>query len=177
MENRKIRYIIANSDKDFIAKVIEHNGESWVYRKGDLLVPIRELGGGGYQFISREVFYKISRLMNIYAKNIEILLTEIRDYLRKDDTKVYNINTYIPLEGTSIVYSDGCVKISRMIAEFKTVNAVVVFEINPWKLNDQVYQTLSVCNINYSIIDDKFFDNAYFYKLTIINLVNKLLEP
>ncbi len=176
MENKKIRYIIANSDKDFIAKVIEHDDELWVYRKGDLLIPIKELKGS-YQFISREVFYKISRLINIYAKVIEVLLTEIRDYLRKDDTKVYDINTYIPLEGTSIVYSNGCVKISRMIADFKTVNAVVVFEINPWKLNDHVYQTLSVCNVNYSIIDDKFFDDAYFYKLTIINLINKLLEP
>lgn len=176
MENKKTRYIIANSDKALIAKVIEYNGELWVYKKGNLAVPIKELGGN-YQFISREVFYKISRLLNIYAKVIEVLLTEIRDYLRKDDTKVYNITTYIPLEGTSIVYSDDCVKISKTIADFKTVNAVVVFEINPWKLNDHVYQTLSICNINYGIIDDKFFDDAYFYKLTIINLVNKLLEP
>lgn len=176
MENKKTKYIIANDDKAFIAKVIEYNGELWVYKKGNLEVPIKELKGG-YQFISREVFYKISRLINIYAKVIEILLTEIRDYLRKDDTKVYNITTYIPLEGTSIVYSDGCVKISRAISELKTLNAVVVFEINPWKLNEHVWQISSVCDINYGIVDDKFFDDAYFYKLTIINLVNKLLEP
>ena len=160
MENKKTRYIIANSDKDFLTKAIEHDGELWVYHKGDLLVPIKELGGG-YQFISREVFYKISRLINIYAKVIEGLLTEIRDYL----------------EGTSIVYSNGCVKISRTVAEFKTVDTVVVFEIDPWKLNDHVYQVLSVCNINYSVIDDRIFDDAYFYKLKIINLINKLLEP
>lgn len=176
MENKKTRYIIANSDKDFLTKAIEHDGELWVYHKGDLLVPIKELGGG-YQFISREVFYKISRLINIYAKVIEGLLTEIRDYLRKDNTKVFDINIYSPLEGTSIVYSNGCVKISRTVAEFKTVDTVVVFEIDPWKLNDHVYQVLSVCNINYSVIDDRIFDDAYFYKLKIINLINKLLEP
>ena len=176
MENNKIRYIIANSDKDFITKVIEHNGELWVYQKGDFLVPIKELKGG-YQFISREVFYKISRLINTYAKVIEVLLTEIRDYLRKDDTKVYDINTYIPLEGTSIVYSNGCVKISRAISELKTSNAAVVLEIDPWKLNERVYQISSVYDINYGIVDNRIFDDAYFYKLTIINLINKLLEP
>ena len=176
MENKKTRYIIANSDKDFLTKVIEHDGELWVYHKGDLLVPIRELGGG-YQFIPREVFYKISRLINIYAKVIEGLLIEIRDFLKRDDTEVYDINTYIPLEGTSIVYSNGCVKISKSISNLKTSNAAVVLEIDPWKLNERVYQISSVYDINYSIVDDKIFDDAYFYKLTIINSINKLLEP
>ena len=36
MENKKTKYIIANDDKAFIAKVIEYNGELWVYKKGNL---------------------------------------------------------------------------------------------------------------------------------------------
>lgn len=176
MENKKIRYIIANSDKAFFTKVKEYNGELWIYQKGNFEVPIRELEGG-YQFISREVFYKISRLINIYAKRIEVLLTGILDCLRKDDTKVYDITTYVPLEGTSIVYSNGCVKISRTVSILDATNNAMIYEIDPWRLNEHVYQISLIPEVNYSVVDDKFFDDAYLYKLTAINRINKLLEP